>query len=372
MNPPSLPTRLHAGLFAAVVLIVALAAVVRAGSFQPTVDQKLIDGRMARAFETHYDQQFPVRNFALGLWTAIQYQLFDEAATGVVIGRDGWLYTLEEFQLGNQPEREVQKNIALIAAVRDRLAARGIDLVVAVVPAKASIYPEHLGRRQPPSAHRRLHAQLLAGLQRQGVVAADLAPTLRAGKADGLTYFRTDTHWTPMGARRAADAIAARVREAGFGGEVAQHYHRIADDTVEHRGDLFNFLPLRPYFGWLEPPPDRLRQTRSEPLQSGGLLDESPAPKVALVGTSYSVNPRWNFDGSLREALREDLLNVAQDGRGPFNPMSDYLHGKVLQEAPPRLVIWELPERYLPTPQRLDPVTLKPIPEKKEESHGHS
>src|SRR3546814_15338462 len=50
---------------------------------------------------------------------------------------------------------------------------------------------------------------------------------------------------------------------------------------------------------------------------------------------------------SLKQQLGEDLTNDAHDGVGPFKPMDNYLAGPDFAQAPPQLVIWEIPERYL-------------------------
>ncbi len=76
-------------------------------------------------------------------------------------------------------------------------------------------------------------------------------------------------------------------------------------------------------------------------------------PQVALIGTSYSANPAWNFVGALQAALGEELASYATEGIGPFVPMVQFLLGADIERAPPRLVIWELPERALIVNQKL-------------------
>ncbi|HRC26994.1 MAG TPA: hypothetical protein PKX87_06150 [Alphaproteobacteria bacterium] len=93
--------------------------------------------------------------------------------------------------------------------------------------------------------------------------------------------------------------------------------------------------------------------------QSGGkegdaaLFGDESLP-VALVGTSYSANPSWNFAGFLKEALKADLLNAADEGRGPFVTMDAYLKSKPFLETPPKVLIWEIPERYLAMPGKTE------------------
>jgi alginate O-acetyltransferase complex protein AlgJ len=70
-------------------------------------------------------------------------------------------------------------------------------------------------------------------------------------------------------------------------------------------------------------------------------------PDIVLIGTSYSANTRWNFPGYLKEALGEDIASYAREGAGPFRPMLAYLASEDFRREPPRLVIWEIPERAL-------------------------
>ncbi len=124
-------------------------------------------------------------------------------------------------------------------------------------------------------------------------------------------------------------------------------------DEQRHRGDLFNYLPLDPYFASLLPPTDVVRPSETVATDSttasdpADLFGDAAAPQVTLVGSSYSANPLWNFAGALREALGEDIANLSKEGVGPFPPMIQYLIGAELKQVKPRLVIWEIPERAL-------------------------
>ena len=42
------------------------------------------------------------------------------------------------------------------------------------------------------------------------------------------------------------------------------------------------------------------------------------------------------------------MANYAEDGHGPLVPMLKYLQSDALRNAPPQVVVWEFPERYLP------------------------
>jgi alginate O-acetyltransferase complex protein AlgJ len=230
------------------------------------------------------------------------------------------------------------------------------------VPAKVRVYPEHLAKRTPPTLHRDLYQRARNHFQATGVAAADLLPTLADGKRGEPTYLRTDTHWTPYGAALAAAAIVEPVRKLQAAPPAAIAFETKTSGSQEHRGDLFNFLPLDPYFGFLLPPPDALDVVRTE--RGGGadadLLGDAVTPQIALVGTSYSAEPKWNFHGALQKALGQDVGNYARQGLGPFAPMFEYLRSRDFKDAPPRLVVWEIPERYLVARQALDEYQLPP------------
>src|SRR5205807_1801007 len=137
---------------------------------------------------------------------------------------------------------------------------------------------------------------------------------LASARREQPTYLRTDTHWTPHGARVAAATIAGALRRSfpGAHGTVATFHARL-DGTREYRGDLFNFLPLDPYFGWLLPPAEPLVTTSTvkDDAAGGDLLGSAAAPAIALIGTSYSAEPQWDFAGALEQALQTDVGNYA-------------------------------------------------------------
>lgn len=357
--------RLLGALFIALLVPLTLVSLQPLVTPAPAADAGLstLDGSRQRQLETRFDDGFPGRRLSLNLWTAFEVAVFGDGRPGVVIGRDGWLYTDEEFKLVDQADRHFADNIAYIKGVADRLAKAGIPLLVTVVPAKAEVYAQHLGERQPDPAQATLQARTMAALAEAGVPAIDLAPAIEAGEASGQTFFRTDTHWTPYGARLAADAVVAAMQARGLASDATrQGDHRmVAGASQPHRGDLLSFLPLDPYFESLLPQPDTVVIEKPEAPAAAGddLFGDAAAPAVALVGSSYSANPLWNFRGWLEAGLDEAVANYAKEAVGPFPPMAAYLASDDLRAARPRAVIWELPVRAMvakPDPKRMTPL----------------
>lgn len=320
-------------------------------SYQLPKQFSVLDGGLAKTFESHYDEHFPVKTLGTSLWAGLDYLLFNEGRTGVQIGEQGWLYSNEEFKAEVDGPQQVLDNLALIKGVRDELAQHDVRLLLAIVPSKSRLYPEFVGDNPVSSLRQGLYQRFLNEMRAADIAAPDLLSTLQAGKASGAMFLRTDTHWTPAGADRVAQHLSSTLeRVVSLAGE-PQVFVTRTSPAKPYPGDLTRFLPLEPLFGHLLPPPDQLRRNTTEAAEqvTGGdaLFSDSEMP-VALVGTSYSANPAWNFAGALRQHLQRDLSNHAEDGQGPLIPMLKYLQSDELQNAPPQLVIWEFPERYLP------------------------
>ena len=345
------------GLFLALFLSIALLFAVTNPALLESPERPLLDGSWAEAYQQSFDRESHLFAPATTVWGVIEYVLFGQGRPGVLVGEDGWLYSSEEFAYPSDPAEaaaNLSANLDAIAAVEERLAARGIDLVVALLPAKARVHPEHLGRFELPAGPHARYAAALEGLEQRGVNVTDLLPPLLAVKERGPAFLRTDTHWTPSGARAAARTVAQDISGPGDVAWLGQEeYATSLSRTVAHRGDLSTFLPLGPFYDELGPADDTLPlYTTSASGSAGSDLFAPVRIPVTLVGTSYSRDERWNFAGWLRQALGSDVLVAAQRGQGPFAPMLDYLEGEAIESAPPRLVVWEVPERYLDQPWR--------------------
>ncbi len=342
--------------------LLATAAVLAAsnpGLYRVALGKDVWTGDWASTYSAGFDKTLPIRDASIELWTAISYLLFKEGRDGVLVGDADWLYSKEEFAVEGRLPETLQRHLGEIVTVRGELRRRGIDLVVALIPAKARVYPEHLGRYRWPLDLDPVYQSARQFLNDNGVATPDLLQALLAAKPQAQLFLRTDTHWTPEGAAIVADTIAGGVSRQLAGQQSAAglgtaEFQTVADAPIEHRGDLMNFLPLGRFGGGIGPAPDRLvPRTTAAVTAAGGdagldaaLLGDSAVPAV-LVGTSYSANHLWNFDGALRQALHADLVNAAKEGMGPFLPMQDLLASTTLEDARPRIVIWEIPERYL-------------------------
>lgn len=338
LTTPTLASLSAAGFVGALALVGALSH----SGVGPVPQVDVIKGEFQAAYEDSFKAANPLKDIAVGAFASIRYGLLNEASPGAIVGRDGWLFTAEELEVHDNFDANILKAAARIAEVRDELTTKGIRLIAAVVPDKADIYEDKLGMARPTQVRDRL-AKFNGYLDLMGVDHINAADALRVAAAEGEAFMRDDTHWSPLGARAVADAIGRRLT----GADIARvNVETTALSEASFDGDLLSFIPTGPFRGHVGPAQQTIRQFDTTVEAAGGLFGDA-AVDVALIGTSYSAKSEWHFEGFLKQALGADVLNLSLEGQGPFAPMDAFLAGDVLKTTLPKLVIWEIPVRYI-------------------------
>lgn len=315
----------------------------------PSRASRLVRGDTTSAFIKAFDAAVPFREKAVALFASLRYDVFGEGYPGVLVGGDGWLFTTEELEPALSSGNGYLDGPAVdaLASARDELAERGIALVVALVPAKARVYADRLAGYALPDAIESRYGGALALLDGLSIATIDLSAAFGAERAEGPgpeLFQRADTHWTPAGAAVAARAIAAGLGRLSVD-LPAMRVEAASAPAAEREGDLMAYLPRRGTTRRPLPPPESLPGYDTFVDSGAGLFGAQEIP-VALVGTSYSAEPAWHFDGFLKRELGTDVINLASSGEGPFKPMADAIAGGELERNGVRLVVWEMPERY--------------------------
>jgi len=304
-----------------------------------------LNGEESKLIEHNYDESLVLKSWSVNLWAALDYALLGEGQPGVVIGKDEWLLTREEYQWPSDAEGRLQQAMQEIGTVYRQLQDKGLAVSVVLIPEKIDIYSDKLLQSSPQQTHH-LYELALYGLRQQNIPVQDLRPVLINGRREGETFLRTDTHWTPLGAELIAKAV---VLQAGWLGATPR-YRTEQNGYAEYRGDLLNYIPVAPHLSALGPRPDNLALVTTELIttaQNDDLFANTPAVSQVLIGTSYSANEKWNFAGALKQFTGQDLLNLAEEGKGPFVPMRHWLQQNGTAQTGLQRVIWEIPVRYL-------------------------
>ncbi len=307
----------------------------------PSSKLSVVKGEYQSVYEDAFTKGFPLTELSKDAYTAMTLAVFGQANAEVVIGQDNWLFTAEEFRY---PNSEFDFATELQTA-RDVLSNEGIKLVPVIVPDKARIYSDKLPYARGDALEGR-YAQALTVLRDLGFTAIDMVDVLKAERANAETFMRTDTHWSPEGAKHVADSLGDFI-ELGSSEFVTE-----VTEPVLFEGDLKSFADTGRFERWVGVGDETISVSTTTATGDELSLFGSSEIGVVLVGTSYSAREDFNFAGALKQATSQDVVNLAQEGRGPFAPMRDALANGTITEIYPNYVLWEIPERYI-NPRRL-------------------
>jgi alginate O-acetyltransferase complex protein AlgJ len=302
------------------------------------------------AFERAFDDRFGGREYLARLHHSLQARVFwTTSIANVMLGRDEWLYwigedgkSLDRHYRGVVPLRVPMESIVSDLVRRhEALASRGIPYVVAIVPDKFTIYPEHLPawvQRAPITPLDRLHEALRAHGRIRFV---DLRATLEASKPSRRLYYLTDSHWNFAGAATAYEAIMHEVQRAlpgRWAGIAPVKWPAYVPGRDFYSGDLGGFLGVRWFFREddlaplgkvLADAPSRCAQRVAPPPHLAGIdveiyecargrlpravawRDSMAIPLVPLVSENFSrivwISGR-QFDPAIVDAERADVV----------------------------------------------------------------
>jgi alginate O-acetyltransferase complex protein AlgJ len=304
---------------------------------------EIFDGKAAATFEAQYRNDLFFNDASRTLFGTVRYVAFHEGRHGVVVGNDGWLFTSEELERPDDYQSRIAAGFERIKEVKERLDQHGVTLTVALIPQKTDIYSDKLTAKEAASIQSVDYEATRARIAALGVTAPDLREPLLAARRTAPIFLRTDTHWTPFGAQVAAMAIG---EEAGIAADATKTLVETAAISVS--GDLKKYLSLGSFAESAGYPIETVRPLAVPlyaNLASTDIFSDTQ-PSIVLVGTSYSANENWSFAESLKYAFGQDILNMAEQGKGPFLPMANYIETLQTSASPPQQVIWEIPLRY--------------------------
>ncbi len=354
-SPPVPPSGHAAALLLLLVMVLGVWQLWRASgqlSGIPAKADDILRGPSAKALENQFNQYLPWREQLIAGANGTRYLLMRAGNAQVRVGHDGWLFLSDEIQPWPQAGANTAARIKLIVQVEKKLAHDGVKLMVLLVPDKIRLYSSHYPHL---AAHDQdwyydtaRYAQAVKLLTAQNIEVINPLPALQASRQDA--YYRTDTHWNQVGAQIVAQQVAEQVKQFGLSFAPTEFGAGKRMPEQERAGDLLRLMGLEHSPNWLRPLPDRESPVKIEQTSldaASSLLDDVGVP-VVLTGTSYSL--RGQFHGYLQQALHTKVLNAAKDGAGFWQATSAYLADTAYQSAKPGLLIWEIPERFLPVP----------------------
>jgi alginate biosynthesis protein AlgX len=282
----------------------------------------------------------------------------ENAPSASIEGQDGVFYRVQSDLRLQHPMNDIV--VGELARLSRTLADQGTTLVFVNVPTKGQAMPAYL----PPEAvsygydaamMQANYLDVVNRLNAAGVAAPDLMTAMLGAKAGEKVFFPSDFHWTPTGARLAAQAIGKMIRDLPAYADVTPVTFTSQETGPETafsglRRELQTFcaetLPPVEAMGWTTTraagdETDAGAETADATLDIFG-SDEGEASLV-LVGTSFSDSSINNFAGFLSEYAGMDVTNYAITGGNQFGSMTSYLTSREFAEQRPTFLVWENP-----------------------------
>jgi hypothetical protein len=166
----------------------------------------------AKDFESYFNDNFGFRGQLVYCHNLIQVAVLGTSPLAkVVIGRDGWLFLGRETKFRDEIKyfrsvklftgAELERWRTILRQRWQWLQQRGIVYIFMVIPNKSTIYPEYLPRSIRKVNQQSRLDQLLAALRQDAdFPVLDFREILSREKSKSLVFYRTDTHWTELGA----------------------------------------------------------------------------------------------------------------------------------------------------------------------------
>lgn len=196
--------------------------------------ETLLDGTYGTDFETYIADQFPLRNTFISLKSYSELALQKKDNNGVYIGKDG--YFLQDFKT---PDLTLAaKNAAYINAF-----AKDFNVTMLLSPTATKVLADHL----PPYATPYDEGKYIEDFKAQLSADVHFVPVLdllSAKKAEPI-YYKTDHHWTTLGAYYAYTAFCDTVGLT----PLSLSDFNIEDASTDFYGTLFskgNFTFAKP------------------------------------------------------------------------------------------------------------------------------
>lgn len=290
--------------------------------------------------------------------TAASITALAQDGSSVIVGKNDWLFTKYEFA---EPAdaTDTQATILMLQEINKLFEKKGITLALVMVPSKIRINSDQLpdnAKLDPYTAGK--YENAVKALKAAGVNIVSLNQAfLNSPNRDGenTLFLRLDTHWSHTGAMLAAETIKAEVNanpslKKAWSATPEEKYTLTwnAKKIPVRTRDLVRLLPG----GTVSYPPEQVLQFKVNRANesSAGLLTAGETTLITVIGSSYS-NKNTGYPDALRYVLQRNLLDISIPvDQGPWVGMEAYLKDDAFKTNPPKLIIWEIPERELRSP----------------------
>ena len=188
---------------------------------------RLLEGRYTEKYEKYVEDQFVFRNSWIGVKSTVDKLLGRKEENGVFLSKDGYL--IEDFK--KPEEKNLEETIKAMNNFNEKY--KGINQYALIAPNAVSVLKDKLPKNAPVEDQKAYIEKLKSSLN-SNIKFIDTYNTLESHK-DEYIYYRTDHHWTTLGAYY---AFLDAVKEMGL--TPKDNYYDIETVTDEFYGTLYS------------------------------------------------------------------------------------------------------------------------------------
>lgn len=188
---------------------------------------RLVEGRYTEKYEKYVEDQFAFRNSWIGVKSTVDRILGKKEENGVFLSKDGYL--IEDFK--KPEEKNLQETIKAMNSFSEKY--KGINQYALIAPNAVSVLNNKLPKNAPVEDQKVYIEELKSSLN-SNIKFIDTYNTLESHK-DEYIYYRTDHHWTTLGAYY---AFLDAAKEMGL--TPKENYYDIEIVTDKFYGTLYS------------------------------------------------------------------------------------------------------------------------------------
>ena len=150
-----------------------------------------LSGKFSGELEDYLTDQVPLRDGWVTMKTYLELAVGKRESSGVYICKEKYLMD----QFASYSREQLKRNASALAELQSRLAEKGISMDTMIVPGASQVLTDKLPAYAPVADY----AAILRELIDAGVHTVEVKDTLSAHSGEDI-YYRTDHHWTSLGA----------------------------------------------------------------------------------------------------------------------------------------------------------------------------
>lgn len=195
-------------------------------SFPEISVQSLTDGSFETDFENYINDHMVLRDVFMGVNSYSNIAVLNNGSDGVYKCSDGYLI--------NEPatDSRLDLNLSVTADFKDKT---GIDTTVMIVPSTGYIMDDKLPLVHKNYSDDEYYKRIESFCKKNGLDFVDLRDTFKSHKNDTQLYYKTDHHWTTVGAYLAYQSLLEK-----WGIELKETNGYIVEKTPDFYGTTYN------------------------------------------------------------------------------------------------------------------------------------